>query len=242
MSGANKKVGAEEVFGRAVRDFEQLHRAEDIVVRAEDFADDIIPVDYLFREYAEMPEIEQMALNKASGKILDVGACAGSHSLALQNRGAEVTALDLSEKAIKTCQKRGVQKTRTADFFELGHQSFDTLLMLMNGTGIAGRFSNLPQFFNQLKNLLSGDGQVLIDSSDLRYLYAEEELVDFYDRQVYFGDFRYSIHYKNLDSTTFNWLYLDFQTLSAAAGQYGFKTELLAETNDHAFLARLSIK
>ena len=172
MSGKNKTVSAAEVFGQAVNDFYRQNKIQDIIVQANHFADDKIPVDYLFRNFEEMPELEQIALKKATGKILDVGACAGSHSLALQDLGENVTAIDLSEKTVETCQERGVKNALVCDFFDLENQQFDTLLLLMNGSGIVGKFSQLPNFFKQLKNLLSPKGQVLLDSSDLRYLYS----------------------------------------------------------------------
>src|SRR5687768_11808684 len=96
--------------------------------------DDKIPVSYLFRSFNEMPELEQMALEACRGKVLDIGAGAGSHALYLQEKGFNVKAFDISEKAVNVMAALGVLQPEARDFwqFEPG-EKYDTLLLLMNG-------------------------------------------------------------------------------------------------------------
>src|SRR5690606_21671694 len=123
---------------------------------------------YLFRSYDEMPAIEQKALDLAKGNILDVGCGAGSHSLYLQEKGFDVLGIDTSEGAIEVCKLRGLQKAECIDFLTLDNKQFDTILLLMNGTGIFQNLDNTSKYLQHLKSLLNPKGQILIDSSDLQ--------------------------------------------------------------------------
>ena len=231
-----------DIFGQAVLDFYHQNQPENILVHSEDFDDDEIPTDYLFRSYEEMPPLEQKALQLANGKILDVGSCAGSHSLYLQQKNKEVKAIDVSEGAIEVCRLRGVENAEVQDFFNLKDEKFDTILMLMNGSGIVGKLKNLTHFFKHAKTLLKPDGKILIDSSDLRYLFEEDEDGGIWvNPNQYYGELSYSISYKGDTSTPFDWLYIDFNSLQLAAQSNGFTCELIAEGEHFDYLAELKV-
>ena len=83
----NPKTSSPDIFGNAIEHFFYRKDKTPIIVHSKDFDDDQIPVDYLFRNFEDMPLIEQKALEFAKGRTLDVGCCAGSHSLVLQNQG-----------------------------------------------------------------------------------------------------------------------------------------------------------
>ncbi|NJW51769.1 class I SAM-dependent methyltransferase [Salinimicrobium oceani] len=234
-----------DIFGKAITAFYEAGDNEDIIVHSPDFDDDVIPVAYLFRNFKEMPKLEQKALTSCRGKVLDVGCGAGSHTLYLQQeRNLPVTAIDTSAGAIKICEKRGISDARNIAFEELSEEKFDTILLLMNGTGIVGKMRFLDDFFQQLKNLLAQDGQVLIDSSDLIYLFDADEdggvWVD--SSQGYYGELNYQLSYKGETSDNFPWLYLDFDSLYLAAGKNGFSCELLFEGEHYDYLAQLKLK
>ncbi|WP_271783143.1 class I SAM-dependent methyltransferase [Aquimarina algiphila] len=232
-----------DVFGKAIKDFYNKEYTEDIVVKADDFDDDHIPIPYLFRSYPEMPKIEQKALDISYGKVLDVGCGAGSHSLFLQDKKKlDVTAIDISEGAVEICKKRGVQNALTQDIFQYNHTSFDTILFLMNGSGIIGTLSNIDMFFTHIKRLLIPGGQILMDSSDISYLFQDDNGGFWVDASAgYYGEMRYSLQYKNQESEKFDWLYIDYNTLQNAANTNGFLTELLFEGENNDYLARLTL-
>ena len=143
-----------DIFGEAIKDFYYKRYKEDIVVQAPDFDDDMIPIPYLFRSYKEMPILEQKALDLAYGDVLDVGCGAGSHSLFLQNdRNLKVQAIDISNGAIEICRKRGVANAMVEDIFKLEARQYDTLLFLMNGSGIIGRLCDIDCFFYTFKDV-----------------------------------------------------------------------------------------
>jgi hypothetical protein len=233
-----------DAMGHALVDFQKKGTARKLRIDSDISETDEIPVTYLFRDFSEMPPIEQTALKKCRGKILDVGAAAGSHSLWLQKKGIEVTAMDISGMACEVMKDRGVLNVVNIDFFESRFpQKFDTLLFLMNGIGICGTLDNLSDFFKQCKNLMAPDGQILIDSSDLIYMYGDEEEGYAIDLNgAYYGEVEYVMRYGKVKSNPFNWLFVDPATLAAYALQEGFTCDILLEGNHYDYLACLQLK
>lgn len=209
---------------------------------SDDFEPDVIPVNYLFRTYPEMPLLERKALQLARGKTLDVGCCAGSHALYLQNiKKLPVKAIDLSEGAIEIAKLRGVHHAAVQDFFKLKNEKFHTILLMMNGTGVIGKMRHMTHFFEKIREILKPNGQVLLDSSDLSYLYDREEDRSFWKhvKQSYYGEFTYKIGYKGRTSPPFDWLYIDFKTLKSAALAHGFSCEKIEKGPHYDYLALL---
>jgi len=201
-----------------------------------------------------MPAIEKKALQLAKGKILDVGCGAGSHSLYLQNeKKFEVTAIDISKKAIKACQLRGIKDARNLDVMALDNEKFDTILLLMNGAGMCGRLKNIAAFLQKLKSLLNENGQILLDSSDIIYMFDEDEdggkwiaspvqpSASGPSDEEYYGEVVFNLEYKGEKETPFNWLYLDFNTLQNAAHANGLQCEMVLEGEHYDYLARLTL-
>ncbi len=187
-----------------------------IEVFSEGFDTDTISPQTFFANYKEMPKLEQLAMQKAKGKILDIGACAGRHSLHLQEQGKDVTALERCCSCVEVLNARGVKKVLHKDLFDLEPSNYDTLLLLMNGSGIAGTLSNLPHFLTHLKSLLSHNGRIIMDSSDLIYLEEEEDGSFYIDiaNKHYYGELIYETAYKGVRSKPFPWLYIDSQLLT----------------------------
>ncbi|KKB59240.1 class I SAM-dependent methyltransferase [Parabacteroides gordonii] len=228
-------------MGAAIADYYANGKATKLRVFSSMFDEDEIPVKQLFRNFDEMPEAEREALRISTGKILDVGAGSGCHSLALQEMGKEVKAIDISPLSIETMQKRGVKDVALQNFFSQQFTgSFDTILLLMNGSGIVGRIANLPIFFQTIKRLLAPGGCVLMDSSDLRYLFEDEDgNLDIDPEDDYYGEVDFRMQYKNIKGDSFDWLYIDFQTLSLHAANNGFKAEMIKEGEHFDYLAKI---
>lgn len=228
-------------MGAAIADYYANGKATKLRVFSSMFDEDEIPVKQLFRNFDEMPEAEREALRISTGKILDVGAGSGCHSLALQEMGKEVKAIDISPLSIETMQKRGVKDVALQNFFSQQFTgSFDTILLLMNGSGIVGRIANLSIFFQTIKRLLAPGGCVLMDSSDLRYLFEDEEgNLDIDPEDDYYGEVDFRMQYKNIKGDSFDWLYIDFQTLSLHAANNGFKAEMIKEGEHFDYLAKI---
>ncbi len=231
-----------DIFGMAISNFYHHGDATDIIVHSPEFDDDIIPVHYLFRKYEQMPVLERKALDYCTGRVLDVGSGAGSHALYLQKeKQLEVTAIDISPGAIEISKLRGLKDARNVNFFDLKDEKYDTILFLMNGTGIIEKLNNLDNFFQHSKSLLSSGGKILIDSSDLRYLFDEDEDGGIWIEpgSSYYGEMEFSLSYKNVASGSFNWLYLDFKLLELAAAKMDFSCKLLQKGEHYDYLAEL---
>lgn len=227
-------------MGSAIAEYHKTGKSERLRVFSPDFDEDEIPVSLLFRSLGEMPDIEKGALNMAEGRILDVGAGAGCHSLALQQMGKDVTAIDISPLSVETMSALGVRKTKNIDFFKLKKQ-YDTILMLMNGIGIVGTIGNLPSFFNHINTLLSDNGMVLLDSSDISYVFEDEDgIIYLPEGEKYYGELQYQMQYRDIKGEPFSWLYIDFITLQEIALQNGFKAELILSGDNNDYLAKIT--
>ena len=231
-------------MGAAIADYFTKGRAAKLRVFSSQFDEDEIPAEQLFRTFDEMPVLEQEALRRATGKILDCGAGSGCHALALQDMGKQVEAIDISPLSVETMQKRGVRQAYCVNLFDEHYlQKFDTILMLMNGSGIIGKLENMGTFFTKMKQLLNPGGCIYMDSSDLRYLFEDEDgsfLVDL--AAGYYGEIDFRMQYKQVKGEPFDWLYVDFQTLSFYAAANGFKAELVKEGEHYDYLACLKIQ
>ena len=197
-----------------------------------------MPVAMYFRQYGDMPELEQTALQHCKGGVLDIGAGAGSHALWLQQKGHAVTAMDISAKAVEVMQHRGVVNALNENIFDYQGAKFDTLLLLMNGIGLANTTTGLKRFLQHARQLLHPDGQLLFDSSDVDYIYEGKPL----PKQHYYGEIAYRYQYKKLKTDWFTWLYIDKKSLKQMAVTEGYVAKILAEDEYGQYLVRLKLK
>ncbi len=231
-----------DLFGKAILDFQTNNNPQDLITETSISEADEMSVAYLFRSYKEMPKLEQQALALAKGKILDVGCGAGSHSLYLQNeKNCDVTAIDISSNAIEACLLRGIHKTKVQDVMTLHDEKFDTILLLMNGAGMCGRLKNVAPFLLKLKSLLNENGQILLDSSDIIYMFDEDEDGGKWipSENEYYGEVVFNIEYKGEKELPFDWMYIDYNTLQNAAVANGLQCEMVLEGEHFDYLARL---
>lgn len=230
-----------DLFGKAIYDFQTNNSPEDIITGTNISEADEMDIAYLFRSYKEMPKLEKKALNLSKGRILDVGCGAGSHSLYLQNeKNLEVTSIDISENAILACQLRGLKNAKVQNILDIENETFDTILLLMNGTGIFGTLTETSKYLQKLKSLLAPNGQILIDSSDIIYMFDEDDDGSkWIPADGYYGELTFTISYKNHTEEPFPWLYLDYNTLQNAAFANRLQCELIEEGKHFDYLARL---
>lgn len=229
-----------DIFGMAINDYLEGNYSEDILTETGISGVDSMSVPYLFRDYHTMPLLEQIAMDKAKGKVLDVGCGAGSHSLYLQQKGLEVTSIDVSSGAIEACKKRGLKNARNIHLLELEGEKFDTILLMMNGTGIFKTLKEAPVYLQHLKTLLYPDGQILVDSTDLKYMYRSFGLFPRLPKDKYYGELDFIIRYKGFQSPRFPWLYLDQKTFKKLCKENQLHFEVLRQGRNYDYLARIS--
>ncbi len=229
-----------DLFGNALIDYQNGDYTEDIITSTSISDDDTLPLPYLFRGFKDMPKLEQQALKLAKGSILDVGCGAGSHSLYLQEKGFQIKAIDISKGAIEVCKQRGVLNAEVKNILN-ETETFDTILLLMNGTGIFQELAQVSKYLTHLKSLLKPNGQILIDSSNIKYMYEDEDGGYWMDTNAsYYGELDYYLSYKGEKETPMKWLYLDFNMLKLACETVGLKCELVLKGTHFDYLTRLT--
>lgn len=229
-----------DLFGKALLDYQNGNYTEDLITSTNISDEDELPLPYLFRDYNEMPPLEQKALQLANGTVLDVGCGSGSHSLYLQNKGLQVKAIDISKGAIEVVKLRGVLNTELKSILD-ETQTFDTILLLMNGTGVFQELSQTSKYLKHLKSLLNDNGQILIDSTDIKYMYEDDDGGFWINAHAdYYGELEYYLSYKGKVETPFKMLYMDFDTLKKVCKSVGLKCELILEGEHYDYLAKLS--
>ncbi|TDE03624.1 class I SAM-dependent methyltransferase [Flavobacterium sandaracinum] len=232
-----------DLFGQAILDYQTNNSPEDLITETTISEEDEMSVAYLFRSHDEMPLMEQKALELAKGKVLDVGCGAGSHSLYLQNeRNLHVTSIDISTNAIEACTLRGLKNAQVQDVMTLEDEKYDTILLLMNGAGMCGKLKNIPNFLLKLKSLLLPGGQILLDSSDIIYMFDDDEDGGKWipSANHYYGEIVFNISYKGEKEKPFDWMFIDYNTLQNAALDNDLQCQLILEGEHYDYLAKLS--
>lgn len=247
----------EDPMGAAIYDGYKGRKGK-LKVRSTSFDDDEIPVSTLLRTYSKMPPVEKKAIDECCLKamqipgieILDVGAGSGCHSMTLKKKasGARITSIDISPLAVKTMQERGLEDVRHLNFFDPAFEDrYDIIILLMNGSGIIGTTANMAMFFDTLRRHLKPGGCLLMDSSDLKYLYEDEDGSFAIDLNGdYYGQIDYRMEYHPIKGETikgqkFDWLYIDFDTFSMYASQNGFHAEKIYEDSHYGYLTRVTL-
>ncbi len=228
-----------DLFGKALLDYQNGNYTEDIITSTNISDEDELPIPYLFRGFKDMPKLEQKALQLSKGLVLDVGCGAGSHSLYLQEKGLDVHAIDISQGAVSVAKARGVLQVNQKDILD-EKNTYDTILLLMNGTGIFQELSQVSKYLSHLKTLLKPGGQILIDSSDIAYMYEDEDGGLWIDTNAnYYGELDYYLSYKGEEESPMTWLYLDFNTLYTACKSVGLECEKIMDGEHFDYLAKL---
>ena len=227
-------------MGLAIQDY--FNGVKDAVIRVDTnlTEDEELPAYHLFRNFDELPVLEKTAIEMTKGRTLDVGCGSGCHSVVLQERGVDVKAIDISRSSCEVASQQGVKDVACIDFFELKNEKFDSLLFLMNGIGLVQTLGGLDRFFTHIKTLMKPDSQILLDSSDVVYMFEEEDgsfMINLNDE--YYGEMEYFLSYKGVKGEPFKWLYLSYELLHDKALEYGFACEKIMDGEHYDYLARI---
>jgi len=226
---------AKDLHGKAILDYYHGNQDATLLIHTSYGEPEEMPVEVFFREEPDFSVLENVALLECQGKVLDLGAGAGAHSLVLQERGFDIHAIENSPGCIEVMNLLGIKNIIAQDFW-IHHEKYDTLLVLMNGLGLAGRLSSVPEFLEKCMAMLNPGGQLLIDSSDIAYLYKEGVLKP----DHYYGEVQYQYEYLGAKGNWFDWVYVDQETIKKVTSELGLKMEILhIETTDQ-YLMRVT--
>ncbi|MFK7970203.1 MAG: class I SAM-dependent methyltransferase [Bacteroidia bacterium] len=233
------KNPAWDPLGAAIRAYMDGQKDAWVLVRNSVQEDERLEASLFFRAPDQSMRVERELLERCKGKVLDIGAGAGVHALYLQEKGMDVTALDVSEEAVAVMRELGLEKAFCADVYEWDKGPYDTLLMLMNGIGIAGTLDGLSQFLNKAKSLLAPGGSILLESTDVMYAFTEEDGSFKVPGEHYYGQVTYQMSFDGKEGAPYPWLFVDPATLSMMAEAAGFRCNILYQSEDHNYAAEL---
>lgn len=225
-----------DIFGNALADHFNGVKGNKLWINNKYGKKEEMPLDVYFRTADEMPDLESLALSLCKGKVLDIGAGAGSHTLLLQQQGFDISAMDISALAVDIMKRRGVKHAFEADIFNYSGDKFDTLLLMMNGIGLCGTLERFKAFLRHARPLLSADGQLIFDSSDIVYLYDGKPPAG----PGYYGELDYQYVYKGKKSDWFKWLYIDLNTLTKIAMEQNWTVDLKFDDGYDQYLVKLT--
>ena len=124
--------------------------------------------EWFFAGHDDWIEPERAAFELVRGRVLDIGAGAGRHSLEAQRRGLEAVAIDISPGAIEVCRRRGVGDARLLPLSQVDESlgRFDTVLLLCGNLGLAGGADETVAFLERLHGLTVPGARIVFDSVD----------------------------------------------------------------------------
>ncbi|BDD09956.1 hypothetical protein FUAX_23880 [Fulvitalea axinellae] len=228
----------EDLYGKGLYRYYKGEHSLEFKLHNDYGSPEMMPIEVFFEGEDSISELEELALENCKGKVLDIGAGAGRHSLILQDRGFDVKAIDISPLAVELMRERGVTQAEKADILTLGTEGkYDTLLLLMNGLGLAQKLDNVSELLNKLKQSLAPGGQIIFDSSDLAYLYENEPLP--FDK--YYGEVNFRYELDEEKGKWFGWVYVDPRTMKSLAEKAGFHFEILFVDDNDQYLAKLTL-
>ena len=242
FAGPRMDPAAMEPFGRALRAYLAGDAGAELIVRRDDGKASAVPVAVFFRDESGFTELERSATALCRGRVLDIGAGAGSHSIALQRRGHPVTALDISPEAVAVARQQGVTTLHCVDVFAFTGGPFDTLLMMGHGIGMVETIDGLRRFLAHAPALLAADGQLLLDSLDVRVTDDAENLAYHAANRAagrYIGEIRMRFEFQDRPGPYCGWLQADAETLRAHAERAGWQCEVVQRAEHGDYLARL---
>lgn len=223
-----------DLHGKAILDYYKGEEARPLTIHNNYGEPEDMPVEVFFREEPDLSTLEHLALIECRGKVLDMGAGAGAHALILASRGFDVYAIENSPGCVEVMQKSGVKQVIFEDFYKHKAQ-YDTVLILMNGLGLAGKLENVPAFLEHCFSMLRPGGQILVDSSDISYLYDEGVVRPAH----YYGEVRYAYEYRKERGDWFDWVYVDQDSLAQIANDMELDLEILITDEFDQYLARI---
>ncbi len=240
----NALIKAMEPFGLALMDYYNGKEVGELIMHRDDGLKDEHPVVYYFREPTDFSLIEKDALKMCKGKVLDIGAGVGPHSLELQKLGMNVFSIDVSQHVCNIMKKRGLKNVECISFYEfcdMHKEKFDTILLLGRSIGFVETLNGLKKFLNQSKSVLNQNGNIIFDSTDIRSTTKSIHLAyqkKNQDEGRYLGEIRLQMEYNGLLGDYFQILHVDPDVLEDIVLESGLKSEFVIK-EESSYLVRI---
>ncbi len=231
-----------DAFGLALLDF--LHGGSGVhITERDDGQVDAMAADLYFIGYEKWADFhfvtatDVAALEIVSGRVLDVGAGAGRHALAVQQRGDEAVALDVSPGAIEVCRERGVRHAflgTTGELVTRNSEPFDAALLLGHNLALLGSAESSGPFLDSLRALLRPGGVVVGNCLDpyttdnpIHLAYHERNR----ERGRMPGQIRLRVRFQDVAGDWFDYLFSSPDELAELAERAGWRVDEITEPN-----------
>ena len=159
----------QDAYGHLLSDYHNGQKNVEVVEREDGFIDvsRLGPFNY-FAEYKDWAEHQQLAIEHATGRVLDIGCGAGRHCLYLQENGHDVLGTDISPLAIQTCQNRGVKNARATPVTQLSSKigTFDTILMMGHNFGLVGNYKRAKWLLRRFAAMTTDTAKIIAETMD----------------------------------------------------------------------------
>ncbi|MFC7176121.1 class I SAM-dependent methyltransferase [Halosegnis marinus] len=157
----------EDAYGAVVRDHHAGEEPVEIIERDDGWIGVSAGAGLYFAEYEDWSGHERAGIDRAEGRVLDVGCGAGRVGLYLQDRGHEVVGIDVSPGAVEVSRDRGLDARGldAADARDLDGE-FDTVVMYGNNFGLVGTRATAPRILGGLAAVTSDDARILAATRD----------------------------------------------------------------------------
>lgn len=232
-----------EPYGLALKDYWEGNKLAKVIIHRDDGRLDDYIVSQCFRKPEEFSELEKKALKSCFGKVLDIGAGVGPHSLELQKRRLEIYSIDISKEACEIMENRGLKNVFCSDVYSLQEDNFDTILLMGRAIGFVGDLAGMVKFLRHCETILSSNGLILLNSLDVRVTEKPDHLA-YQERSKklgrYFGVVGLQFEYNGQYGQPFKLLHIDPDMLKNITEDLKWKFKILHQEESGDYLARIS--
>jgi 2-polyprenyl-3-methyl-5-hydroxy-6-metoxy-1,4-benzoquinol methylase len=234
-------AAAMKPLGLAIKDFYAGDVAAEVQMHRDDGVVSVMAISAFFRGPLDF-QVDKLLLERCSGTVLDIGAGAGIHSLYLQEKGLDVTALDVSPEACKVMQHRGVNNVVCSSIANFTGGPFDTLLILGRSIGFVETLEGLAGFLRDIHRLVKPGGRILLNSLDVSQTRDTQNL-SYQDANrragKYIGEIKLYMEYRGVTGPELVLLHVDPVTLASHAAGAGWACRVLLQEKDGHYAAVL---
>lgn len=213
----------------------------EIVERDDGYFDAHLANGYL-SPHADWASSEQEAMRYVRGRVLDVGCGAARHSLYLQEKGFDVTGIDVSPLAIEVCRERGLRHALVLSVSGVSARlgTFDTILMMGNNFGLFTSAERAKRLLRRFHRMTTREARIVVQARDpyetdnvLHLAYHRRN----WERGRMGGQLRIRVRYQTYVSPWFDYLLVSRPEMERVLEGTGWRAQRYLGVGDPSYIA-----